>query len=98
MVKKALKLNQQDNVATALQGLAVGEIVIIETREKNEITLKDSIEFGHKFALKKIRTQEKIIKYGEVIGAASKEIDRGEHVHVHNVDSIRGKFSRRDGS
>ena len=93
MSEKALKLDPQDNVATALQNLAEGEVVIIETGEKIGIALKDSIDFGHKFAIRKISPREKIIKYGEAIGVATKEIDRGKHVHVHNVDSIRGKFS-----
>jgi len=32
-----------------------------------------------------------ILKYGEVIGEATKDIKVGEHVHVHNVASTRGR-------
>ena len=35
--------------------------------------------------------KEQIIKYGEEIGVATHEIKRGEYVHVHNLDSMRGR-------
>ena len=33
-------------------------------------------------------------KYGEVIGAATRDIRVGEHVHVHNVEGKRGRGDR----
>ena len=33
-----------------------------------------------------------VIKYGEHIGLASKNILPGEHVHVHNVENHREKL------
>ena len=32
---------------------------------------------------------EKVTKYGEHIGEANKEIKIGQHVHIHNVVSVR---------
>ena len=32
-----------------------------------------------------------ILKYGQVIGQASKNLEVGDHVHIHNVDSARGR-------
>jgi transcriptional regulator with XRE-family HTH domain len=32
-----------------------------------------------------------IVKYGESLGMATKAISPGEHVHVHNLDSKRGR-------
>ncbi|MFQ5657413.1 MAG: SAF domain-containing protein [Candidatus Methylomirabilales bacterium] len=32
-----------------------------------------------------------IIKYGQVIGRATVEIAPGDHVHVHNMESLRGR-------
>lgn len=32
-----------------------------------------------------------VIKYGEIIGKASVEIRKGQHVHVHNLESLRGR-------
>jgi altronate dehydratase small subunit len=34
---------------------------------------------------------DSIIKYGEVIGVATREIAPGQHVHVHNLESRRGR-------
>jgi altronate dehydratase len=46
---------------------------------------------GHKFALRPIASGENVIKYGEPIGETTAAIARGEHVHVHNVVSHRGR-------
>jgi altronate dehydratase small subunit len=32
-----------------------------------------------------------IHKYGQMIGRASAAIAAGEHVHVHNVEGVRGR-------
>jgi len=55
------------------------------------VELKEAIAFGHKFAVVPIRKGEDILKYGEVIGAASRDIQPGEHVHVHNLEGKRGR-------
>ncbi len=40
---------------------------------------------GHKYAEIDIIKGARIIKYGEVIGTASKNIKSGDHVHIHNI-------------
>ena len=35
-----------------------------------------------------------IVKDGEVIGRATKNISVGQHVHVHNLESCRGRGDR----
>jgi altronate dehydratase small subunit len=55
------------------------------------ILVTEKIPFGHKFALRLIKKGEKITKYGETIGLATKEIQTGQHVHVHNLESRRGR-------
>lgn len=42
-------------------------------------------ENGHKYALKRIKAGENVIKYGSPIGHATCDIQVGEHVHTHNV-------------
>ncbi len=39
----------------------------------------------------KIPVGDGVIKYGEIIGRATCDIDVGDHVHVHNVESQRGR-------
>ena len=77
-MKKTIVIAPIDSVAVALVPLKKGE-------EYEGVLLKEDIEKGHKFALKHIRTGEKVIKYGEVIGRATKDIAPGEHVHSHNM-------------
>lgn len=92
---KALVVDAKDNVATALGDLSKGDSVAVEIESSAvEILLGQPIPFGHKFALKKIETGEPVIKYGEVIGLATAGIAVGEHVHVHNVEGLRGRGDR----
>ena len=92
MERKAVVLNRKDNVATALSGLEAGEVVGVEVdKDLVSVTLADPISFGHKFSLTDIKTDSAIIKYGEIIGKATRDIKPGQHVHVHNVASTRGR-------
>jgi len=92
MERTAIVLNSKDNVATALADLSAGDSVALEV-DKNQLSVKlvNSIQFGHKFSLIDIKSGATILKYGEVIGEATKDIKAGEHVHVHNVASTRGR-------
>ena len=49
------------------------------------------MSYGHKIAVKDIKKDEIITKYGEEIGIATADIKVGEYVHVHNLDSMRGR-------
>lgn len=91
MKAKALRMSDRDNVATAISDLSIGEKVLVEDGKKMEITLLTAVQFGHKFAVKPIKKGDDIIKYGEVIGRATADIAKGEHVHVHNIESLRGR-------
>ncbi len=44
-----------------------------------------NLENGHKYALRDIKENENIIKYGNPIGHAVCDIKKGEHVHTHNM-------------
>jgi altronate dehydratase small subunit len=93
---KVLKLNSKDNVAVALQTLNAGDIasIILEDNIVSEIKTQKEILFGHKVAVNQIESGQEVLKYGEVIGVATCSINKGDHVHVHNVKSIRGSSSR----
>lgn len=90
--RKAIIVDEKDNVASALANLSRGEDVEVSIGLITyKIKLVSDIPFGHKFALKRIGKGEFVIKYGEVIGRATKDIEVGEHVHVHNVESLRAR-------
>jgi altronate dehydratase small subunit len=91
----ALVLHKHDNVATAVRPLTDGDTINVEIGHGTiSVVLLQSISFGHKFALKDILHGEEIIKYGETIGRATVDIRKGEHVHVHNVEGLRGRGDR----
>lgn len=90
---KAIKNHESDNVATLFGQAEAGAVVLVLDKKGNatEVKVVDSIPYGHKVALAPIAKGEQVTKYGEEIGVASKTIAVGEHVHVHNVESIRGR-------
>jgi len=91
-MRKAIVMHPEDNVATLIRDVSVGEVVEVRVEDETKhIKAKQTIPFGHKIALRKIEKGENVIKYGEVIGKATKTIEKGEHVHVHNVKSTRGR-------
>jgi altronate dehydratase small subunit len=90
----ALKVNDKDNVATIFaNGITDGTQVEVRDKRGNSqvLTVHGDIPYGHKIALTQIHVGEQITKYGEEIGVATKEIQPGDYVHVHNLDSIRGR-------
>lgn len=80
--EKLIIINPQDSVAVALQETKQGETIPLLG---GEITALNDIPFGHKIAIKDIGINKDIIKYGQPIGHATKEIKRGEHIHTHNL-------------
>ena len=92
MPEKAIIMDKKDNVATTLCRLEKGNLIQLRMEDYAvNITLSQDIPLGHKFALKDIPQGEAVTKYGEVIGLATKQIRQGNHVHVHNVESQRGR-------
>jgi len=88
--QKAIIMDKKDNVAKLLTDVNKDEVVQVRTGEKSvEVRVQGKIQFGHKFAMKKISKDQDVIKYGEGIGRATQDIDEGQHVHVHNVESLR---------
>jgi len=95
---KAIVIDTRDNVATAIADIEANTEVSIKVGEGiRKIVVKQPVPFGHKFALKEIRRSADVIKYGELIGKAIEGIRPGEHVHIHNVESTRGKTRKEGG-
>jgi len=92
MLIRAVIMDPKDNVATLLSDVEVGAIVVVTSADGKvvkEVEAVQSIPFGHKIAITRIGRKELVLKYGEVIGEATEPIEEGEHVHVHNVKSLR---------
>ena len=78
-VPPAIHLRPEDNVAIATRTLETG--VSIEVGG-GRIAPSKRIGLGHKMALKNIKKGETVIKYGQIIGFATTEINPGDHVHA----------------
>jgi len=92
MSVRAVVMNPKDNVATLLSDVEVGAVVVVTSADGKVVKKVEavrSIPLGHKIAITRIGRKELVLKYGEVIGEATEPIEEGEHVHVHNVKSLR---------
>ncbi len=75
-------LHSTDNVAVARVSLPKGHHIAVNGRE---LAVTTSIPAGHKVAVTAISSGEPVHRYGNVIGFATKPIEPGDHVHVHNL-------------
>ena len=93
MRKEVFVINPKDNVATLVsENGTKGRRVEAEVNGASQaFELKDAIPFGHKFAISPIAKGAQVIKYGYSIGTATENIQPGQHVHVHNIESNRGR-------
>ncbi len=92
----AILIDENDNVGLAIKELKAGDKVTLKMQNNiSSVTLKEDVPFMHKFAIKDIKSGDKITKYGQVIGGATQDIAAGEHVHTHNIKSLRGQFSKK---
>ena len=85
-------VESEDNVATAIRDVSEGETVTVDVSD-DEVTIDvlEDIPFGHKLALENIPEGETVYKYGLSVGDASQDIQAGEWVHAHNVESNYGR-------
>jgi altronate dehydratase small subunit len=93
MPERYIKVVQPvDNVGTLIRETEEGETLEIQVGDEVvKVRLNDEIPFGHKVALRDIEEGETVVKYGTSIGYASKDIEAGDWIHVHNVDSNYGR-------
>ena len=92
---QAIVMKPKDNVCTVVEAIPAGVEVGMEIGgEVVWVCSSEAIPVGHKLAIRDIGQGEIIMKYGEVIGRATKNISVGQHVHVHNLESCRGRGDR----
>ena len=85
----AIILKPKDNVGTSIKHLKRNtEIILKLEKQLINFVIKENIKLCHKFSLSKIRKGDKIIKYGEIIGVAIDDIQSGNLVHIHNIQSL----------
>jgi altronate hydrolase len=80
----AALLHPNDSVAIAKQPLASGTVLRLDDGG-GEIRVGGLVPAGHKVALRGFDEGDSILRYGQVIGFASRPIAAGDHVHSHNL-------------
>jgi len=87
-VRTLLLHSETDSVFTCMTAVKKGEEL-----EHNGAAIRaaSDIPVYHKIAKVFVKAGDEVYKYGEPIGRASADIHPGEHVHVHNVESSRGR-------
>lgn len=83
MKPNVIVIKEQDTVAVALEDIPEGGIVALPGGDV--FTALEKIPYSHKVALRDIPNGMAVLKYGESIGCAAKEIRRGAWVHTHNL-------------
>ncbi len=92
-MKKGILLHETaDDVGVAVMDLKKGEevgVVTLEGQSVRQIALVTDVPLGHKVAMQPLAPKQHVSEYGRAIGYASAPIAAGEHVHVHNIKSLR---------
>jgi len=84
---RCFQVHPADNVATALDDLAPGQVQVLGASAGTAVVAAEEIQLGHKIALRRIEEGEAIVKFGVPIGIATTAIAPGAWVHLHNCRS-----------
>lgn len=91
-MKKVYVIDASDNVGSAvLESLSAGDAVETNGAVSMQLKANSDVPFGHKIALVDIPKGGTVMKYALSIGSATQDIKKGDHVHIHNVESNRGR-------
>jgi len=74
---RTLRLNARDNILVAVDSIDPGTT-------KEGMTATARILRGHKMAAQLIAKGQPVLKFGQIIGFATEDIEPGAHVHTHN--------------
>lgn len=92
-IPQLLVHDHEDNVGVVVvEDLKAGtEMLCVVTHDNSDFTLtaQNDIPIGHKVALKDLKANDTVIKYGEDIGKMIGTAATGEHVHTHNCKTKR---------
>jgi len=82
----------QDDVGVAVMDLKKGAIVgalTLAGKAAGKVKLLTNVPLGHKVAMRELRQDKQVIKYGRPVGKTVAPIARGAHVHTHNMKTLR---------
>lgn len=87
MKKKVIQVSEKDNVVVVVEAVEKGTEICLP--DGSSLVTLDDIPRSHKVAIQDIPEGGQVLRYGEIIGYATKPIQRGQWVHTHNLDSLK---------
>jgi len=81
MSPPTIRIHASDNVVIARQQLLGGAVIA----DEGDLSVIGLVPPGHKLATQAIAAGAPVRRYGQVIGHATADIARGQHVHSHNL-------------
>ena len=87
-VPNLIVISPDDNVGVVIREAAVGDT--LDGSDGRSIKATAEIPKNHKVALVDIPKGDRVVKYGEVIGIATEQIQKGGWIHTHNLRSEEG--------
>lgn len=84
---RARRGSSEDDVAVLLDPVA--ESGQVSLGSEDGVIARQAIPAFHKIALRPIAEGSKVRRKGVAIGRATRDIQAGDHVHIHNIVSLR---------
>jgi (2R)-sulfolactate sulfo-lyase subunit alpha len=85
--------DEHDSVGVVVvEGVKSGQRLngwIMDQDKEIKVRAQSDIPIGHKLAIKALKANDTVIKYGVDIGRVVAPIKVGEHTHVHNLKTKR---------
>ena len=85
--------NSTDSVGVAVvEDIKPGQLVTgwgMDTDATIRVKAREHVPLGHKIALRDMKKDETVLKYGHDIGRVVAPVKKGGHVHVQNVKTKR---------
>lgn len=91
-MNKILKIDDKDNVVTCLVPIKKDDLITVDGEQ---ITVNDNIKRYHKIAIKDLKQGDVVYKYGQIIGTMTQNAKKGAYIHVHNLESTRGRGDKK---
>ena len=95
-MRNAMIIEPGDSVIVAIEPIAAGETAVWTEGGERSLTVLSDIPIYHKIACRPVKKGEPVVKYGQHIGVAARDIEAGEHVHLHNVESRRESLREKE--
>ena len=84
----AILIDEDDNVITVTKAIEKRGVAAFQKGDDVvELNVIEDIPQFHKVAVTDIAKDASVYKYGQLIGKAVADINKGSHVHDHNIAS-----------